>query len=291
MDKTLGYLNFYHKRPGLAGHGCALLLGVVFSSRQPALCAMLFTALVFVHGSLEAAPVPVLYSEGMVRGFLVLSDTRGSRLASGDFLQTSGAGKVTSRTLFHFRDGSVHDETAVFTQQGTFLLVSYRLTQKGPAFSDDMEISLDRSTGKYLVKVRGHKSGREKVLDGRIDLPLDVYNGMVPTVVKNLVKGDKVTIHVVAFTPAPRVIELDMAASGEDAVLVGDLKKRALHYVLKPRLGVMLKLPAALLGRTPPDNHLWIITSEVPAFVRFDGPLATDGPTWRIELASPVWPK
>jgi hypothetical protein len=29
---------------------------------------------------------------------------------------------------------------------------------------------------------------------------------------------------------------------------------------------------------------------DVPAFVRFEGPLATMGPTWRIELASPRWP-
>jgi len=40
----------------------------------------------------------------------------------------------------------------------------------------------------------------------------------------------------------------------------------------------------------PPDYRAWIITDEVPAFARFEGPLYTTGPVWRIELASPRWP-
>jgi hypothetical protein len=86
------------------------------------------------------------------------------------------------------------------------------------------------------------------------------------------------------------VIELELTPSGEETLFIGDLKKAALHYVLKPKLG-MLRIPAALLGRTPPDDHLWIITADIPAFVRFDGPLADGGPIWRIELTSPVWPR
>lgn len=61
--------------------------------------------------------------------------------------------------------------------------------------------------------------------------------------------------------------------------------------MLKAKLGLMLTIGAAVTGQTPPDNHLWIMTSDVPAFIRFDGPLATGGPIWSIELTSPVWPK
>jgi hypothetical protein len=45
-----------------------------------------------------------------------------------------------------------------------------------------------------------------------------------------------------------------------------------------------------LAGRMPPDSHAWIVTDELPAFVRFEGPLHPAGPAWRIELASPRWP-
>jgi hypothetical protein len=68
------------------------------------------------------------------------------------------------------------------------------------------------------------------------------------------------------------------------------LAKTAIHYVFKPQLGAWLKLFTTLLGRVPPDYHAWIIADEVPAFARFDGPLYTTGPIWRIELASPRWP-
>jgi hypothetical protein len=46
----------------------------------------------------------------------------------------------------------------------------------------------------------------------------------------------------------------------------------------------------SLTGRYPSDCHVWVVTDDVPAFVRFDGPLFTPGPVWRIELTSPRWP-
>jgi hypothetical protein len=140
------------------------------------------------------------------------------------------------------------------------------------------------------VKTTSHKDGREKTLEGTFDLPLDVYNGMVVTVAKNLPKGASETVHVVAFTPKPLLIALELAPAGEHQVLVGQLTKTAIHYVFKPRLGIVLKLFATLLGRVPADYHAWIVTDEVPAFVRFVGPLYLRGPVWRIELASPRWP-
>jgi hypothetical protein len=44
--------------------------------------------------------------------------------------------------VFHFKDGSLFDETVVFTQQRVFTMKTYHLVQRGPAFSDDTEISL-----------------------------------------------------------------------------------------------------------------------------------------------------
>jgi hypothetical protein len=161
--------------------------------------------------------------------------------------------------------------------------------QRGPVFPEDTEISLERASGKYRVKTRARKDGREKVLDGKLDLPLDVYNGMVLTVVKNLAGGAGETVHMVAFTPAPKLIKLELAPAGKQNVLIGGSERTATHYALKPILGTWLKLFASLLGRVPPDNHAWIVTADVPAFVKFEGPLYMNGPAWRIELTSPRW--
>jgi hypothetical protein len=250
---------------------------------------VLATLLLWPHPA-AAAPVPVRFAEGVTRGFLLLRSADNVLIATGDLLQVARGGEVECRMVFRFPDGSVWDEIVVFTQEHVFIMQSYRLVQTGPVFPEDTEISLERASGKYRVKTKAHKDGREEVLEGTLKLPPDTYNGIVLTVAKNLLRGASETIRVVAFTPAPRLIRLRLVPAGEHKVLVGDVAQPATHYVLKPRLGVWLKLFATLLGRIPPDYHAWIVTDTVPAFVRFEGPLYTTGPIWRIELTSPRWP-
>ena len=258
--------------------------------RSATLCLLVLVTVLLWLRAASAAPVSVRFVEGVTHGFLVLRTVNGGLVAAGDLLQVQRGGQVESRMVFRFKDGSVYDETVVFTQERVFALQSYQLVHRGPAFTEDTEISLERASGKYRVKTKAHKDGREEVLNGTLDLPPDVYNGMVITVAKNLPKGASETVHIVAFTPTPRLIQLEFAPEGEQKVLIGELGKSATHYVLKPRLGPWLKLFATLLGRAPPDSHAWIIKDELPAFVRFEGPLVTTGPVWRIETTSPRWP-
>ncbi len=240
--------------------------------------------------SLMGAPVPVRFVEGVTRGFLLLRTVNRVLIAQGDLFQVVRGGEVDSRMIFRFKDGSVFDETVVFTQQSVFTLQKYHLVQRGPIFTEDTEISMERASGKYRVKTNARKDGREGVLEGTLTPPPDVYNGMVLTVAKNLPKGARETVHIVAFTPEPRLIQLEIEPAGEHKVLVGEFTKTAAHFVLKPQLGIWLKLFATLLGRVPPDYHAWILFDEVPAFVRFEGPLTPTGPVWLAELANPRWP-
>ena len=260
-----------------------------FHGRATARLLVLMTALLWHHPT-AAAPVPVRFTEGSLHGFLVLTTPKEVLIASGDLLQVARDGEVKSRLVFHFKDGSVLDETVVFTQRNVFTMQSYRLVQRGPVFPEDTEISLERASGKYHVKTRTRKDGREKVQDGTLALPLDVSNGMVLTLVKNLSRGAAETVHMVAFTPEPKLITLKLIPAGEQKIVVGGTEKTATHFVLKPILGIWLTLFASLLGRVPPDNHAWIVTADVPAFVKFEGPLYMNGPVWRIELTSPRWP-
>jgi hypothetical protein len=263
----------------------------IFSSVMVArLSVLLLLAALQWPSSLAAAPVPVRFLEGLTHGFLVLRTLDGTLIASGDLFQSAKSGEVESRMLLHFKDGSLFEEKVVFTQQRVFTLKNYRLMQRGPAFTDDTEISLERATGKYRVKTKAHKDGKEKVHEGTLDLPLDVYNGgMILTVAKNLPKGASEIVHTVAFTPTPRLIQLELAPAGEQRVLVGALARTATDYVFKPKLGVLLKLVATVLGRVPPDSHAWIVASEMPAFVRFEGPLSVTGSVWRLEPTLPRW--
>src|ERR1700676_4178638 len=96
---------------------------------------------------LPAAPVAVRHTEGLVHGFLALSTMDGALLAHGDAIQISANNRVTNRLVFRFKDGSVRDETAVFSQRGNFRLLTYHLAQKGPAFEHPIEMSFNSAAG------------------------------------------------------------------------------------------------------------------------------------------------
>ncbi len=64
-----------------------------------------------------------------------------------------------------------------------------------------------------------------------------------------------------------------------------------MHYVIKVEIGGPAGIVAPILGKQPLDVHVWILGEAAPAFVKMEGPLYYEGPIWRIEPASPVWPK
>ena len=249
------------------------------------------TTLLAATRPLSAAPVEVRFTEGVGRGFLMLRTLDGNAIASGELLQAVENGHVKSRMVFDFDDGSLLDETVVYTQERVFEMKSYTLEQRGPAFSEDTVISMDRVSGTYAVSVTSHENGREQRFEGNIELPPDAYNGMVLTVAKNLPKETGRTVQLVAFTPEPVLLELEISLGDDHDVLVGDLVKTATHFVLRPHAGPLIDFFARLFRRLPADYHAWILTDEAPAFVRFEGALDPTGPVWRIEVISPHWPE
>lgn len=236
----------------------------------------------------DSHPVPVRYAEGMVHGFLHLETAGGRSLADGDLLQIPRERHIESRMIFHFADSSYFEETVTFTQHDVFRMLSYHLVQRGPAFERDLDARLD-ANGHYVVKATSHDDGKMEQHEDTLNLPGDVANGLPIVLLKNLKPGETHTVHLVAFTPRPRLVGLELTPVNRGHVLAGKHHEAATEYALKPKLGFLTGIFAKLLGKTPPDSHVWIVTQEVPAFVKFEGPLYM-GPVWRIELAAPKWP-
>jgi len=232
---------------------------------------------------LVAAPISVHLAEGSLHGAVVLTTSEGTPIASGDFLQVGRGGEVESRLVFHFEDGSLYDESVVFTQQKIFAMQRYHLVRRGPIFPEDIEISLERSSGAYHVRTEDHEDGRVKKLDGTMEFPLDAYNGMIPVALKNLSGGEQERMHLMVFTPAPKAVEMELVPAGEEEITVGGSGKIATHFLLKPVLGFWKTVIGSLLGRVPPDYHVWIVRGDVPEFAGFEGQLYMKGPIWRIE--------
>jgi len=260
-------------------------------ARSWSLALLLASAALLPPGTLSAAPVAVRHTEGLVHGFLVLRTLEGDTLADGDLIQVAHGDRVTNHLVFSFRDGSVRDETAIFSQRGNFRLLNYHLVQKGPAFQRPMEVLVDNATGQVRVRYTD-EDAREKVISDRLELPPDVANGMIFTLLKNVrPDGPPTAVSMVAATPKPRLVKLVVTPRGEEPFSIGGSRRKAIHYVIKVEIGGVAGVVAPLLGKQPPDIHVWILGGEAPAFVKSEGPLYLGGPIWRIELTSPVWPQ
>lgn len=235
------------------------------------------------------AQVAVRHQEGLVHGFLALRTTNGETLADGDLMQTARGDRVTSRLVFHFKDGSLHDESAVFSQRGRFRLISDHLIQKGPAFKHPIDMNVNGKTGNVLVRYT--EDGKEKTVDDHFDLT-NVANGLQLTLLKNIPPDTPETkVGFVVATPKPQLVTLVIKPMGEEPFSTGDAQRKAIHFVAKVDIGGISGVLADLLGKQPPDTNIWILEGEAPAFVKSEGPLTAGGPVWRIELVTAVWPR
>ena len=241
----------------------ALALGLTLTASAPAL----------------AEPVAVKYSEGVGRGFPVLRNVKGETIALGDLAQVARGDRVENRLTFRFRDGSLYDETVVFSQRKFFRLESYRVVQRGPSFPESLDASVDRETGRYVVRYRADQDSAEEVLKGKFEMPEDAYNGLLCTLMKNVPAGASAMVEIVAFTPKPRSIKMLLMPTNEETVMMGEAAVASTRFHVKPQLGLF----ASLLVTDIPDIKIWIAGGTAPAFLRFEGPLYFMGPIWRID--------
>lgn len=250
----------------------------------------ILAALLLWSVSASAAPIAVRHSEGIVHGFLILRAMDGTSLADGDLLQTTQGDRVTARLTFRFKDGSLHDETVVFSQRGSFRVLSDHLIQKGPSFPQPLDVTVDAAGGRATVRYTD--DGKQKVADERLDVPADLANGMMSILLKNVgAEFSQAKVTMLAATPKPRLVTLAVSRAGEDTFHLGASTRKATHFIVKVELGGLTGVVAPLIGKQPPDSHVWILAGDAPAFLKSEGPLYNGGPVWRIELASPVWPR
>ena len=249
------------------------------------LIAVLACAALLQPNALRADPVPVRYNEGLTHGFLVLQTLEGKTIADGQMTQVAQGDRVKQHLKFRFKDGSTYEETTIFTQRGHFRLLSDHLVQRGPSFKIPMETSIDASTGQVTVCYTDN--GKNEVLTEQMELPSDISNGMIFTLMKNIQPNvPRTTVSMLVTTPKPRLVKLAIVPEGNEPFSIGNFQHKAMRYVLKIELEGVAGFLANLFGKQPPDTHVWVIGGEAPAFVKSEGPFYAGGPIWRIQLAS-----
>jgi hypothetical protein len=129
-------------------------------------------------------------------------------------------------------------DTPSFSEDQVYVkYLSDHLVQRGPSFKQEMEISVEASTGQITIRYKA-KNGKEKVLKEQHELPPDVANGLLFTLVKHIQpKVPQTTVSMVATTPKPRVVKLEILPDGEKAIASGNTKHETVCYVVKVKIG------------------------------------------------------
>ena|SRR5579864_1199409 len=253
--------------------------------------ACCFFCSLFVCAALSAiavaVPIPVLHKEGTAHGFIVLKSKDGETLATGDMVQTVKRGRVTTDLVLHFKDGSIHQETAVYTQGKEFRLLTDHLRQDGPSFPKPIDAVIDVASGNIRISIK--KDGKDKSEDHHLQIPEDASNGLMIVVLKNISPEAETTVSMVSTSEKPRVVKLRIRSEGEQEFLENGSPRKARNYVIHVDIGGIAGAVASIMGKQPPDVHIWQVEGPAPTFVRFDGPLYEDGPIWSIQLADLKW--
>ena len=253
MDDTLRFVpRLFRARAGGGSRTACALVSLV------ALCSAVMV---------RAEPVAVRHPEGIVHGFLVLRSLDGKTVADGDLIQMRAAtgsrrdSPTASRRIESGRDRRLHAGQAVQAGQRSS-------RPEGPDLPDAAR----------HVDQRSHRPGhgalhrRPRSAEDRVRTSRSAGGSRQrPDPDADEERAPDALPHAfsyVAATPKPRLVKLVPSAAAEDPFSTGGSARRATHYTLKVDIGGVKGLLAELLGKEPPDSHVWILGGEAPAFVK-----------------------
>jgi hypothetical protein len=236
-----------------------------------------------------AEPVLVHHPEGTLHGFLALTTEQGQVLAAGDLIQVVHGDRVTSHLSFHFKDGSLDDETTVYTQRGVLRLISDHHIQRGPYFPHPLDMMIDVAKGVVVTRAPG-KDGKDEVSTDRVKMPADLYNGLVTPAVKNVSPdAGETKVSMIVSTPKPRLVTLDIMPQAPETFYLAGLPRKAAVYEIKIELGGVAGVIAPVIGKQPPNISVSLEGGQVPVILRESGPLFEGGAILTISQIGPTW--
>ena len=235
--------------------------------------------------ALHAEPIRVRQSQGSGHGFLVIRSVGGETIGHGDVIQTAHGTRVTTELALHFKDGSLDDETAVYTQNGTFHLISDHHVQKGPFFKTALDMLVE-ANGQVTIRTTD-KDGKEQSQTKHVDLPADVCNGMMAPLLVNIpatTPGLKLGM-VAPQGDKPRLIKLNITPDSTGKFTDVGVTYNANIFRIHMELGGVAGVVAPMIGKQPGDLYIWVSESPIPQLLRLSGALADGGQVVSIELS------
>jgi hypothetical protein len=216
--------------------------------------------------------------------FMVARSETGKIIARVEFTQDVQGDEVTMRLTYRFVDGSIDDETTTYTQQGTIQLVRDHHIQKGPFFAKPVDFAVEAATGIATTRTED-KNGKIHVESEHIDLPDDLANGFVGTLLLNVPPNTApFRVGILAPVFGGRLIRILISPEGEQPFQRSGQTLKATVFRIHAELGGILGAIATMLGLQPKDVMVWVLEGEEPAVMRVVGQLGGSGPVLSSEL-------
>jgi hypothetical protein len=231
-----------------------------------------------------AEPISARHIQRPMHRFMVARSDAGKIIASGEFSQVVQEDEVTMRLTYKFVDGSIDDETTTYKQQGTFRLVRNHHMQKGPFFLKPVDFTVEAATG-IATSRTADKNGKIHLESHHIDLPDDLANGFVGTLLLNVPQNTTpFRVGILAPVNGGRLIRILISPEGEQPFHTTGQTLKATVFRIHPELGGIVGVIAPLIGLQPKDVMVWVLEGEEPAVVRIVGQLGGYGPVVSSEL-------
>jgi hypothetical protein len=231
-----------------------------------------------------AEQISVRHIQCPMHRFMVARSEDGKTIASGEFSQIVQGDEVTMRLTYRFVDGSIDDETTTYRQQGTFRLIRNHHIEQGPFFAKPIDFAVEAATG--IVTSRTiDKNGRVHVESKHMNLPDDLANGFVGTLLLNVPPNTApFRAGMLAPVGGGRLIRLLISPEDEQTVHLAGQTLKAAVFRIHPELGGIVGVIAKLLGLQPKDVTVWVLEGEEPAVAVIVGQLGGYGPVVSSEL-------
>jgi hypothetical protein len=146
------------------------------------------------------------------------------------------------------------------------------------------DFTIDAATG-MVSRRTVEKSGKIQVESKHMDLPNDLANGFVGTLLLNVPHNTApFRVGMLAPVGGGRLIPLLISPQSEQTVQLGGQTLKATVFRVHPELNGFVMIFARLLGLQPKDVMVWVLEGEEPAVAVVVGQLGGYGPVVSSDL-------
>ena len=221
-----------------------------------------------------AAPIRAIewkHFETSVRGYPVMRDASGTRLADGNFIQWIERDGLHVLITYVSDDGRRFEEAIVMQQRPELVQTRWRwreLQRGRPIRTFEMNFASGVATA--MKEDKGEMKRWSETLD---ILRGTTFAGFGFTMAakalrERLIAGETVDLKGVGFTPQPKVVTVALSYEGRDTIRMSGRAIPADHFVVHPKIPAVARLFVKV-----PDAHIWL-TTPPSGFLRYEGALA-----------------